>query len=435
MAKTSARKNPSSQPSTSGEANSRLWILRLLLIVATAIAYLPAWNGKQIWDDKAHITAPALRSLNGLKEIWFEPGATQQYYPVVHSAFWLEHKLWGDNVLPYHLVNILLHGFSAILLFQILRRLNVPGAWLAAALFALHPVQVETVAWISELKNTLSGVFCLSSALLYLQFDEKRRPALYGWSLALYLLGLMSKTAMAGLPGALLVVLWWQRGALSWKRDLRPLLPFFAVGLIGGLFTAWVERHFIGAQGAAFHFSLIERGLIAGRDFWFYLFKIVWPAELIFIYPRWNVSAAVWWQVLVPGRLASPARDSLAPARLGARAARRLPDLPGHAFSGARIHQRLPLHFFVRGGSLSISRLHRSIDPGGRRNFHRPGFIRARQIDPTPRPLRRAAPDSRSSDLAAMLSILRHRNALAHDDCPQSGRLDGAQQSGLRPAG
>ena len=132
-----ARKSPPNKTSAvAGNTNaSRLWILRVLLIAATTVAYLPAWNGKQIWDDKAHITAPALRSLQGLKEIWFEPGATQQYYPVVHSAFWLEHKLWGDAVLPYHLVNILLHSFSAILLFQILRRLHVPGAWLAAALF------------------------------------------------------------------------------------------------------------------------------------------------------------------------------------------------------------------------------------------------------------------------------------------------------------
>src|ERR1700752_720403 len=135
------------------------WLFGLFLIVATAVAYLPAWNGKPIWDDKAHMTDPELRSVHGLVEIWTRPGATQQYYPLVHSVFWLEEKLWGDSVLGYHLVNLLLHALSALVLLQILLRLKIPGACLAAGLFALHPVQVESIAWISELKNTLSGLF------------------------------------------------------------------------------------------------------------------------------------------------------------------------------------------------------------------------------------------------------------------------------------
>ena len=109
------------------------WAFALLLLIVTAFAYLPAWNGQPIWDDDAHMTKPDLRSLAGLARIWIEPGATQQYYPLVHSFFWLEHKLWGDTVLPYHFVNILLHVGSALLLFSILRRLRIPGAWLAAA--------------------------------------------------------------------------------------------------------------------------------------------------------------------------------------------------------------------------------------------------------------------------------------------------------------
>src|SRR3982751_1700294 len=172
-------------------AAQRVWWFGLLLVVATAIAYSPAWNGKPIWDDNAHITQPELRSGHGLVEIWTRLGATQQYYPLVHSVFWIEQKLWGDSVLGYHLVNILLHAAGALVLFQILLRLKIPGAWFAAGLFALHPVQVESVAWISELKNTLSGLFFFCSILTYLNFDETRSQRSYFVSLALFLFGLM----------------------------------------------------------------------------------------------------------------------------------------------------------------------------------------------------------------------------------------------------
>jgi tetratricopeptide (TPR) repeat protein len=277
-----------------------LWLWSLALLVTTLIAYQPAWNGRPIWDDDAHMTRPELRSLSGLAQIWTKPGATQQYYPFVHSVFWLEQKLWGDAVAPYHLVNILLHVASALLLLRTLLHLQVPGAWLAAAIFALHPLQAESVAWISELKNTLSGAFFLSSALLYLRFNATRNLGAYISALILFLLGLMSKSVIATLPAVLLVVLWWKNGKLSWKKDVSPLIPFFAAGICAGLVTAWVERSFIGAQGEAFDLSIIERCLIAGRAFWFYLFKLAWPAKLTFIYPRWQVDETIWWQYAFP---------------------------------------------------------------------------------------------------------------------------------------
>jgi len=271
-----------------------------LLLAATMLAYQPAWHGRPIWDDDAHLTKPALRSLHGLARIWIEPGATQQYYPLVHSIFWLEHPFWGETTLGYHLVNILLHGLSCLLLWCILRRLAVPGAWLAAAIFALHPIEVESVAWISELKNTLSGALYLGAALAYLEFDRRRGRAAYAGALGLFVLGLMAKSVIATLPAALLVIFWWHRGRLAWRTDVRPLMPFFAVGAAAGIFTAWVERTFIGANGAEFAFSLGERVLIAGRVFWFYLGKILWPADLMFIYPRWTVDGREWWQWLFP---------------------------------------------------------------------------------------------------------------------------------------
>jgi protein O-mannosyl-transferase len=278
----------------------RPWLLSLLLVIATLIAYQPAWRGQPIWDDSGHLTKPELRSLGGLARIWTQLGATQQYYPLVHSVFWVEQRLWGNSTLGYHLVNILLHAFSALLLLRILQELEVPGAWLAAAIFALHPVQVESVAWISELKNTLSGALYLGAALAYLRFDRTRRRQLYAAALGLFALGLLSKTVIATLPGALLVVIWWKRGRLSGRQDALVVAPFFLMGMMSGLFTAWVERKFIGAQGRAFDFTILERFLIAGRAGWFYLGKLCWPAKLAFIYPRWSVRQAAWWQYLFP---------------------------------------------------------------------------------------------------------------------------------------
>jgi protein O-mannosyl-transferase len=276
------------------------WLFASILFIAVALSYSSAWNGKPVWDDDAHITKTELRSLGGLGQIWIKPGATQQYYPLVHSVFWLQDKIWGETVWPYHVVNILLHAFAAFLLWRILLRLKMPGAWLAAGIFALHPVQVESVAWISELKNTLSAVFVLSAALVYLRFDQGRSRTEYATALALFALGLLSKSVVATLPAAILVIFWWKRGKVAWKKDVVPLLPFFALGITAGLFTAWMERTHIGAQGNEFALSFLDRCLIAGRAFWFYLAKLAWPAKLTFIYPRWHLSHLVWWQYFFP---------------------------------------------------------------------------------------------------------------------------------------
>ncbi len=291
---------PGVATSAAGPWSVRDWCFVAALLAAVVLLYQPVWRGALIWDDDKHVTRPELQSWQGLYRIWFDLGATQQYYPLLHSTFWFEHKLWGDAVLGYHLANILLHAAAAVLVALVLRRLKVPGAYLAAAIFALHPVQVESVAWITEQKNTLSAVFYLGAMLIYLRFDRTRRTPLYLAALALFVLGLLSKTVTATLPAGLLVIFWWQRGRLSWKRDVAPLVPFFAIGAVAGLFTAWVERKLIGAEGAAFDLTPVDRCLIAGRAIWFYLGKLFWPRELIFIYPRWHVSQAVWWQYVFP---------------------------------------------------------------------------------------------------------------------------------------
>ncbi|MGA2505846.1 MAG: glycosyltransferase family 39 protein, partial [Chitinispirillaceae bacterium] len=281
---------------------NRDWVWGLLLVATTFLAYRPAWNGQPVWDDDAHMTKPELRPAAGLARIWTQLGATQQYYPLVHTVFWVEHRLFGDATPGYHLLNILLHFLSALLLITILRRLGIPGkaAWLAGGIFALHPVMVESVAWITELKNTLSGVFYLAAALAYLKFDSERDKKHYALALLLFLFGLLSKSVIVTLPAALLVVFWWKRGRIEWKRNVVPLLPFFAIGIISGVFTAWMERRYFGAEGSDFNLAFIDRCLIAGRAIWFYLYKLLWPANLIFIYPRWHIDAATVWQYLFP---------------------------------------------------------------------------------------------------------------------------------------
>ena len=153
--------------------------VRLIILAAiTFFAYIPAIGGNYIWDDDQYVTQNhTLQSLEGLGRIWLEPVATPQYYPLVFSSFWLEHHLWGLNPAGYHVVNVLLHICVAGFLFYILQYLDVPGAWLAALVFALHPVHVETVAWISERKNVLSGLFYMGSAVFFLRFLKARDAA------------------------------------------------------------------------------------------------------------------------------------------------------------------------------------------------------------------------------------------------------------------
>ena len=268
--------------------------------MATLLAYFPALRGGMLWDDDGHVTKPFLRSADGLWRIWFDLGATQQYYPLLHTAFWIEHGLWGDAVLGYHLVNVVLHVGAALLLVAIVRRLGLgeTAGWVAGALFALHPVSVEAVAWISEQKSTLSAVFYLASALVYLNFDRTRKGSLYAAALLLFVMALLAKSVTATLPAALLLVIWWQRGRLDWKRDALPLLPWFGIGAASGLFTAWVEKTYIGANGSDFALSFLDRLLLAGRVICFYFSKLILPVNLMFFYPHWTVDAGQWWQYL-----------------------------------------------------------------------------------------------------------------------------------------
>jgi len=285
-------------PHLEGRSARSAWAFFAVCALALVAVYAPALHGTPVWDDDMHMTGAARRGFGGLVKIWFDPGTTPQYYPLTHTLFWIQDQLWRAEPLGHHLVNVLLHAANAALVFVVLRRLAVPGAWFAAALFAFHPVQVESVAWISELKNTLSGCFYLASLALLLPWllaeDAQREGQRRVWlaALSLFLAALLSKAVTATLPAAALLIVWWKHGALSWRRHVVPLLPFFALALVFGTVSILMERHVVGAKDEGDALSFAERWLVAGRALWFYLSKLVWPAQLIFTYERWVLSSA-----------------------------------------------------------------------------------------------------------------------------------------------
>lgn len=276
------------------------WLLGCTLLVAVFAAYIPTYRAGFVWNDSDYVTAPPLRSLDGLARIWTKLGATEQYYPALHSAFWIQHRIWGDAPLGYHLCTVAFHALAALLLWRVLARLDIRGAWFGAALFALHPVCVESVAWIAEQKNTLSLLLYLAAALAYLRHREHPTPRRYLLATCFFVAALLTKSVTATLPAALLLVAWWKEGRLTW-RDIRPLLPWFVAGAAFGLFSAWVEHSIVGARGESFDLDWLSRFALSGRIVWFYLGKLLWPFDLNFIYPRWTINPAsvvTWLPVL-----------------------------------------------------------------------------------------------------------------------------------------
>jgi len=299
-------------------AHQQRWFLGLAvptfaIFAITAIAYLPTTRCGFIWDDDDYVIHnDTLRDIEGLKRIWLDPSATPQYYPLVHTSFWCEYQTWELNATGYHVTNVAFHILNAILLWQLLVRLSVPGAWAIALLFAVHPVHVESVAWITERKNVLSGLFYLGSVHAFLSHwdftnSTSDAPVTSGtrrwlWLVASYVFfiaALLSKTVTATLPAAILVLVWWKHGYISTHRS-RVLIPMFALGIAFGLFTVWLEKFQVGASGMEWDLSFVERCLIAGRALWFYAGKLVWPVPLIFTYPRWEIDASQVWQFLFP---------------------------------------------------------------------------------------------------------------------------------------
>jgi len=260
------------------------------IIVSCLVVYMPAMRGEFIWDDDTYITQnPLITAPDGLYRIWFSKEQTSQYFPLVYTTFRLEHKLWGFNPLGYHITNILLHIINSLLLWRLLRLLDVPGAWLAAAIFALHPVQVESVAWITERKNVLMTLFFFMSLMAWVRFMEKPAIYFYFLSLTFYALALFSKTTACTLPAAIVLILWMKSVPLDKKRWLQ-IAPFVVLGLAIGIFVFWREHYILGTSRLKLELNPVERLLLAARALWFYVGKLLWPTKLTFSYPKWNIS-------------------------------------------------------------------------------------------------------------------------------------------------
>ena len=285
-----------------------------VLVTLITVSYLPVFRAGFVWDDDENILESRnLQDLAGLVRIWSDPTSSQQYYPLTHSSFWLQVKTTGLWPLPFHALNLALHVVTALLLLGVLRKLAVAGAELGATLFALHPLNVESVAWVTERKNVLSGALALAACLCYLRYDElafgpppasdaeasaRARRTRWNWAFAfgLFALALAAKTAVAPVAAALLVVLVGYRERPI-VRSALALAPFLVLGASAGLVTAYLERKHVHAEGADFAWSWAERLLIAGRAFCFYPQKLLAPEGLSFFYPRWDIdvhSALSW---------------------------------------------------------------------------------------------------------------------------------------------
>jgi tetratricopeptide (TPR) repeat protein len=307
-------------------ARHRNLLCALLLIALVFIAYTRVFNAGFIWDDESHLTQnPCIVGPLGLKEIWTSTRAV--YYPLVLTTFWALHKFVGLNPAPYHILNVLMHAGSAVLLWRVLRQLQIRGAWLGAALWALHPITAQSVAWVTELKNTQSCLFYLLSIFCFLKWQEQPRmtritriadirkqggalskaaqrrlrncrwlvSSAHQWrfalSLVFFILATVSKPSTVMLPVVLALCVWWRRGRIQW-RDLAALAPFALISALASVWTIWEQKFHAGASGPEWAQTWPERLIITGRAIWFYLGKLIWPHPLIFIYPRWEINSS-----------------------------------------------------------------------------------------------------------------------------------------------
>jgi tetratricopeptide (TPR) repeat protein len=293
------------------------WAKPLGLALLVILAHGRSVTNGFIWDDDFYVTANStLLSVDGIRQIWLNPQATPQYYPLVHTTYWLEHRLWGLHPAGYHTVNVSLHAASSVVLWALLTALCVPGAWLGAALFAVHPVGVESVAWVTERKNVLSMLMALMAAWCWLRYrfgrgaiaeqacaangrgaDRSGQGLWLAAAIGLFTLALLSKTVSVMLVGILLIAVWWKTGTLR-RVDAFGLLPMIAIGLPLSLLTVWLEKYHVGAAAVPWSLSWCDRIVIAGRASVFYAGKLFWPHPLAFFYPRWDVDSRVPWQWL-----------------------------------------------------------------------------------------------------------------------------------------
>ena len=289
-----------------------------MIVVATILIYIPSLNGSFIWDDNdIYITQnQGIKASDGLYRFWFTTQAAE-YYPVSNSTFWIEWRLWGMNPIGYHATNLILHIVGAMLIWGVLHKLSIPGAFMTGLIFAIHPVNVESVAWIAERKDVLAMLFFLVSIWCYSNYEIPSpltsyrsalssvhsplttvRPSLFYWlSLASFVLGMLSKGSIAVLPALLLGIIWWLRPLTRW--DLIRTVPFFIISIV--LTCVNISFQIRGSEDVIRSASFTERLLDAGIVVWFYLYKALLPINLSFFYPMWHIQVGnpLWWLPLL----------------------------------------------------------------------------------------------------------------------------------------
>lgn len=296
-----ARKKTKSLPLIPHTPALDMFAQAFVILLAVLVVYIPAMTANFIWDDDQLLTVnPAIPSPSGLYEFWFAP-KTADYFPLTSSVLWLEYRLWGrawetpDVLNGYHIVNILLHALAAMTLWRVLLRLAIPGAWLAALIFAVHPICVESVAWVSELKNTLSQIFFFLTLIAFFDFEKSENQKLYIRSVIFFCLSLLAKTSVVMMPFVLLLAAWWQRGKIE-RKDIMRTIPFFAAAFVLGVVTIYFQYGRAIGQEVIPIGGFMSRLANAGMAVWFYLGKMLWPLDLLVIYPRWNIQPPALWE-------------------------------------------------------------------------------------------------------------------------------------------
>ncbi len=279
-----------STPRATAELDNR-WLLGIAIILLVVVVYIPAIRGNFIFDDDLHLTRNIVLTDNGLYRVWFAPGQFD-YYPVTWTSYWLEYQIWGLNPTGYHMVNLLMHAACALLIWHILMRLKIPGAWVAAVIFALHPVNVESAAWIAQRKSILSMLLFLSSLLLYLRFDQEGRRRCYWMAVVLFVLAMLSKGSIVMLPVVILMCVWWMHKKIS-RKDIMRSIPFFMVSIVMSVVVLCFMSKVLNEEVVRGD-SFLTRLATAGYALWFYLYKAILPLNLIFIYPRWQIESSNW---------------------------------------------------------------------------------------------------------------------------------------------
>jgi protein O-mannosyl-transferase len=322
--KASKKSTNQASSAASGQSTLPLGVLAgaAIIVIAAFLAYLPSLNGGFVLDDNKLLTENKLvKASDGLFRLWCttEP---YDYWPVTNTTFWIEWRLWGMNPTGYHVTNLLLHIVESLLIWLILRKLSIPGAFLGGVIFALHPVNVESVAWIAQRKNTMAMLFFLLSILFYFKQEflppfSQNSPSRSSWppaprlwslasgssslwywlSLAAFLLAMLSKGSVAVLPALLLVIVWWLRPLTKW--ELLQTAPFFLIAVVLAGVNVWFQTH--GTGDVIRNAGLTERLLGAGGIVWFYLYKALLPINLIFVYPQWHIETdnLLWWLPLL----------------------------------------------------------------------------------------------------------------------------------------